>query len=66
MNTKKNEHNELDSVGKKGYRTFQLLRDYTIHEDNLVNYRTTWLLVANGFLFAGCSFTIRGYIRGVE
>ncbi len=32
---------------------FKLIREQIQHEDNLVNQRLTWLLIAHGFLFAG-------------
>ena len=34
------------------YSVYQIYRDYMKHEDDLLNQRTTWLLVIQGFLFA--------------
>jgi hypothetical protein len=31
---------------------YEIYRDYMKHEDDLLNHRTTWLLVIQGFLFA--------------
>ena len=33
-------------------KQFDFMRDVVKHEDTLVNYRTTWTLVFQGFLFA--------------
>jgi hypothetical protein len=34
-------------------KCWEILRNAIIHEDNLVNYRLTWLLTTEGFLLAG-------------
>jgi len=33
-------------------RHYKIYRDYMKHEDDLLNHRTTWLLIFQGFLFA--------------
>jgi hypothetical protein len=33
---------------------FRLLRNVVEHEDNLLNYRFSWLIVAQSFLLAAC------------
>jgi hypothetical protein len=37
---------------KQSKSLFKIYRDYMKHEDDLLNHRTTWLLVIQGFLFA--------------
>lgn len=33
-------------------KLYQIYRDYLIHEDDLMNQRSTWHLLIQGFLFA--------------
>jgi hypothetical protein len=37
-------------------RRYELYREYLKHEDNLINYRLTWNITIQGFLFAACGF----------
>jgi hypothetical protein len=50
-------HNRIDppaasSAGRKGIAFW---RERWLHEDDLINHRLTWLLVAQTILFAGCA-----------
>ena len=37
---------------------YSILRGYVVHEDNLVNQRTTWFLSLNSFLFASQALVV--------
>ena len=40
---------------------YNVYRDYIKHEDNLINYRTTWLITIQSFLLATFGFTYQKY-----
>jgi hypothetical protein len=42
----------------KAISIYGVFRDYVKHEDGLINYRLTWLLTINGFLYATYGLTI--------
>ena len=42
---------------------YQLIRDYIIHEDTLINNRLSWLLTIQGLLFAAYGYSIREISR---
>ncbi len=44
---------------------YKLFRDQIVHEDNLINNRTNWLLAAQGLLFAALGVLIRELEGGV-
>lgn len=45
--------------GDPGERMFRLLREYLVHEDDLINQRTKWLITIQSFLIATFGFSVQ-------
>jgi hypothetical protein len=47
-------------------KTYEIFRDYIKHEDNLVNFRTTWNITVQSFLIATFGFTFQKMQEVIE
>lgn len=48
---------DVDNEGKRSEEVFSLFRDYTKHEDGLINQRMTWMITIQSFLIATFGFS---------
>ena len=51
---------------QKTVKIYEIYRDYTKHEDNLIHHRMTWLLTIHGFLFATYGLTLQKKLEIAE